>query len=140
MPAALAPDLVQVMVRLGSEGGLVEARRQSRLLAVRAGFRETDRAVIAAIVSELGRNILLYGAGGEIAVAVIELEQRVGVRIDAHDEGPGIPDIGRAMRDGYSSVGRLGLGLPGVRRLADEFEITSAPGRGTRVVVTKWRS
>ena len=119
---------------------MVEARRQSRLLAGRAGFRETDRAVIAAIVSELGRNILLYGAAGEIAVAVIELEQRVGVRIDAHDEGPGIPDIGRAMRDGYSSVGRLGLGLPGVRRLADEFEITSAPGRGTRVVVTKWRS
>jgi serine/threonine-protein kinase RsbT len=96
--------------------------------------------VIAAIVSELGRNILLYGASGEIALAVVELGQRIGVRIAARDEGPGIPDIMRAMRDGYSSVGRPGLGLPGVRRLADEFEITSAPGRGTHVVVTKWRS
>jgi serine/threonine-protein kinase RsbT len=136
----LAPDLVEVLVRLDCEGGLIEARRQSRDLAARAGFRETDRAVIAAIVSELGRNILLYGSAGEIAVAVIELEQRIGVRIAASDEGPGIPDIGRAMRDGYSSAGRVGLGLPGVRRLADEFEISSAPGRGTRVVVTKWRS
>jgi serine/threonine-protein kinase RsbT len=140
MPAQLGPDLVEVLVRLAGEEGLVEARRQGRLLAARTGFRETDRAVIAAIVSELGRNILLYGASGEIALAVVELGQRIGVRIAARDEGPGIPDIMRAMRDGYSSVGRLGLGLPGVRRLADEFEITSAPGRGTHVVVTKWRS
>ena len=136
----LAPDLVAVQVRLACEGGLVEARRQSRHLAARAGFRETDRAVIAAIVSELGRNILLYGSSGEITVAVIALEQRIGVRIAAYDNGPGIADVGRAMRDGYSTTGRLGLGLPGVRRLADEFEISSAPGRGTRVVVTKWRS
>jgi serine/threonine-protein kinase RsbT len=136
----LAPDLVEVMVRLESEEGLIEARRQCRALAQRVGFPEADRALIAAIVAELGRNILLYASPGEIGISVVEADRRIGLRIAARDTGPGIADIGRAMRDGYSSAGRLGIGLPGVRRLADDFEIASALGRGTAVIVRKWRS
>jgi len=132
--------MVEVRVRLRSEQGLIEARRQSRQLAARGGFRVTDRAIVAAIVSELGRNILLYAVHGEIVVRLVEENERIGILISASDTGPGIADLARALRDGYSTSGRLGMGLPGVRRLADEFEIVCGQPRGTTVVVRKWRS
>jgi serine/threonine-protein kinase RsbT len=138
--ARLVPDLVEIKIHLDSEAGLTEARRQCRALAAGAGFRETDRAVVTAIVSELGRNILLHATQGEIALKVVAANGRTGLRVSAQDAGRGIRDIGRAMRDGYSSAGRLGIGLSGVKRLSDELEITSSSSQGTRVVVLKWRS
>jgi serine/threonine-protein kinase RsbT len=138
--ARLIPDLVEVIVQVHSEEGLTEARRQCRALAARAGYRETDRAVVTAIVSEHGRNILVHATQGEICLKLVAVNGRTGLRIAAHDSGAGIHDIGRAMRDGYSSAGRPGFGLPGVKRLSDELEITSTPGRGTTVAVLKWRN
>jgi serine/threonine-protein kinase RsbT len=135
----LAPDIIEVRVHVECERGLVEARRQGRQLATRAGFALADRAIVASIVSELGRNILLFAAPGDILVKVVEENQRVGILIAARDSGPGIPDIARALGDGYSTVGRLGLGLPGVKRFADEFDIVCGPDRGTTVRVRKWR-
>jgi serine/threonine-protein kinase RsbT len=138
--ATLVPDTLEVRVLVDGEQGLIEARRQGRELASRGGFRVTDRAVVAAIVSELGRNILLYATAGEISLKLIQENERIGMLISARDSGPGIPDLGRALRDGFSTSGRLGIGLPGVRRLADEFDIGCAPGCGTAVSVRKWRS
>ncbi len=90
-------------------------------------------------MSELARNILLYAAPGDIQVKVVEENQRVGILITASDSGPGIADVRRALCDGYSTSGRLGMGLPGVKRLSDEFDIACGPNRGTTVVVRKWR-
>ena len=137
--AALGPDLIDVCVQLDCEAGLVEARRQCRALASRAGFLEADCALMTAIVSELGRNILVHAAPGEISFKLVEVGRRIGLRITARDTGPGIPNLVQAMRDGYSSGGRSGIGLGGVRRLSDDFQIDSAPGRGTVVVVRKWQ-
>jgi serine/threonine-protein kinase RsbT len=131
-------DVVEVRVHLASEEGLVEARRQSRELATRAGFRPTDQAIVAALVSELGRNILLYATMGDILIRVVRDRRRAGILIVASDAGPGIPDIGKAMSDLYSTSGRLGIGLPGVRRLSDEFEISGGPGYGTTVRAQVW--
>jgi serine/threonine-protein kinase RsbT len=107
---------------------------------MRSGFGAADRAVIAAIVSELGRNILLFATHGEITIRLLEEPQRLGLFVAAHDSGPGIADVACALRDEYSTVGRAGIGLPGVRRLADEFEIASNPRTGTTVSVRKWRT
>ena len=136
---SLAPGMVEVRVQVEGEEGLVEARRQSRELASRGGFGDADRAMIAAMVSELGRNILRHASRGEISLALIKLHRRVGLRITAQDRGPGIADLGRVLRTGGSAGDRPGIGLAGVKRLADDFEITSAPWRGTVVVAGKWR-
>lgn len=137
---SLASGIVEVRVRLESEQGLIEARRQSREIAARGGFRPTDRAIIATAVAELGRNILLYATPGEIVIKLVQEDDRVGILITATDHGPGIPDVHRAMRDGFSTSNRLGIGLPGVRRLCDGFDIASAPNLGTTVVARKWRT
>ena len=136
----LASGIVEVRVRLESEQGLIEARRQTREIAARGGFRPTDRAIITTAVAELGRNILLYAAPGDIVIKLVQEDDRVGIVITATDNGPGIADVARAMRDGFSTSNRLGIGLPGVRRLCDGFDIASAPNLGTTVVARKWRS
>ena len=138
--AALPADLVEIRIQIESEGGLVEARRQSRLLAARCGFPAADRALIAAMVSELARNILLFAAAGVLSVRLVEDGRRRGIRITAEDRGPGIGDLRRVLQEGFSTAGRPGLGLSGVKWLSDEFEIMSGPGRGTTVLVGKWRS
>jgi len=130
--------LEEVSVAVASDADIVSARMQGRALALRIGFRPTDATLIATAISELARNILLYAASGEIAIRPIERGERTGVAVVAQDRGPGIADLPRAMEDGYSTSGRLGLGLPGVRRLMDEFEIRSGPGQGTTVKVKKW--
>lgn len=107
---------------------------------MRCGFTYADRAIITAIVSELGRNILLYATSGEMLMKVVAENSRTGILVAACDKGPGIADLSQAMRDGYSTSGRLGIGLPGVKRLADEFDVDSDPQRGTTVVVRKWRT
>lgn len=102
------------------------------------GFPKTDLALIATAISELARNILTYAGEGEIEVAVEEAGGRRGLVITARDQGPGIADIALALQDGYSTSRSLGIGLPGVQRLMDEFEVTSEQGSGTIVRATKW--
>ena len=118
---------------------IVLARQKGRAMATELGFSSGDSTLIATAISELARNIVSYARKGQITLRGVQGSSRVGILIVASDDGPGIPDIRQAMRDGFSTSGSLGLGLPGVRRLMDEFEIASQPGRGTTVAVKKWK-
>jgi serine/threonine-protein kinase RsbT len=113
---------------------VLESTRYSR----EAGFDETPSRMIATAVSELARNILKYARSGEIRLRRVERPSGRGIEIEAIDRGPGIEDPEAAMRDHFSSGGTLGLGLPGVKRMMDEFSLDSTPGEGTRVTVVKW--
>lgn len=124
---------------INSDQDIVAARQRGRTLAVELGFSAVDSTLVATAISELARNIVSYAGTGEITLRTIQNSTRQGILIVAADEGPGIHDLRQALRDGFSTSGSLGLGLPGVRRLMDEFEIASQPGRGTRVEVKKWR-
>lgn len=124
---------------INSDQDIVAARQRGRALAVELGFSAVDSTLIATAISELARNIVSYAGTGEITLKTIQNSTRQGILIVAADEGPGIHDLRQALRDGFSTSGSLGLGLPGVRRLMDEFEIASQPGQGTRVEVKKWR-
>jgi serine/threonine-protein kinase RsbT len=126
-------------VAINSDQDIVAARQRGRALAVELGFSAVDSTLIATAISELARNIVSYAGTGEITLKTIQNSTRQGILIVAADEGPGIHDLRQALRDGFSTSGSLGLGLPGVRRLMDEFEIASQPGQGTRVEVKKWR-
>ena len=127
-----------VRLRVASERDITAARHQVRALAHAAGFGLADLAIIATAISELGENALRYAAAGDLEIEIVRDQGRTGILIVASDRGPGIPDVDLALRDGYSTSGSLGLGLPGVRRLMDDFEIRSEPGRGTTVTVKKW--
>lgn len=124
---------------IAADVDVVQARLHGRELAAGAGFSTGDQTVIAAAISEIARNILMYAKRGEITLRMVPNGDRQGVEVIARDKGPGIRDIARAMQDGYSTSGGLGLGLPGARRLMDEFEVTSVVGEGTTVKMTKWR-
>ena len=128
----------EVCVAVASDQDIVSARMRGRTMALQLGFRATDATLIATAISELARNILLYAKSGEIVIAPIERGESRGLTVVARDRGPGIVDTTRAMEDGYSTSGRLGLGLPGVRRLMDEFDLRSHAGEGTTVTVKKW--
>ncbi len=117
---------------------VVTARERGRILAAELGFSPTDQTVIATVISEVARNIVAYAEHGEIFLARAQDGARLGMLIVASDRGPGIPDVERAMQDGYSTAKSLGLGLPGSKRLMDEFEIDSQAGTGTTVVMRKW--
>jgi RNA polymerase sigma factor (sigma-70 family) len=127
----------EVRVPVHTDADVVAARQATREVATRVGFPPTDLTAIATAVSEVTRNIVKFASSGEIVIDVLE-EPRRGVRIVARDVGPGIPDVDEALRDGYSTYNGLGLGLPGARRLMDEFAIVSEIGRGTTVTMTKW--
>lgn len=129
----------EVRVTIDSDADIVSARQKGRELASECGFPSTDLAVVATAISELARNIVRYAARGEIILRVVDDGGRRGVEVTATDDGPGIPDVARAMQDGYSTSGSLGLGLPGTRRLMDEFEIDSELGKGTTVTARKWK-
>ena len=129
----------EIRVAINSDQDIVSARQKGRLMATELGFSTGDATLIATAISELARNIVSYARKGRITLRGVQGSNRVGILIVASDDGPGIPDIRQALRDGFSTSGSLGLGLPGVRRLMDEFEITSQPGRGTTVMVKKWR-
>jgi serine/threonine-protein kinase RsbT len=133
---AIGRSLISVPIR--SAADIVAARQEGRALAARFGFDGSDLTVIATAISELARNILEYAKTGEIRLSLAQKAGRNGIMIVARDEGPGIPDVPRAMQDGYTTGRGLGLGLPGVRRLMDDFEIVSQVGRGTTVSVRKW--
>jgi serine/threonine-protein kinase RsbT len=129
----------EIRVRINSDLDIVAARQKGRELARGRGFGPIDLAIIATAISELARNIVLYARRGEIILKVTQSKDPPGILVVALDEGPGIPDAAEAMQSGYSTSGGLGLGLPGVRRLMDEFEIVSEVGRGTTVTATKWK-
>jgi serine/threonine-protein kinase RsbT len=117
----------------------VTARQKGREMAMQLGFSGSDPTLIATAISELARNILLYARRGTIALIPAQEHGKRGIRVVAHDDGPGIADIELAMRDGYSTGKSLGLGLPGAKRLMDDFEIASAVGVGTTVTMEKWQ-
>lgn len=129
----------EVEVAISSDRDIVLARQKGRALAVELGFSSVDATLIATAISELARNIVSYAQSGKIVLRRIRGSSRVGIVIIASDNGPGISDVPQALRDGFSTSGSLGLGLPGVRRLMDDFGITSQPGQGTTVTVKKWR-
>jgi len=129
----------EIRVAITSDQDIVAARQSGRALAAELGFSATDSTLIATAISELARNIVSYARKGEITVKTIHGPSRQGILVIASDDGPGIADVLQAMRDGFSTSGSLGLGLPGVRRLMDEFQIASQPGRGTTVTVKKWK-
>lgn len=125
-------------IAIRADVDIISARQRGRDLGVELGFAKTDLALIATAISELARNILTYAGEGEIEVAVEDAAGRRGLLIIARDQGPGIADINLALQDGYSTSRSLGIGLPGVRRLMDEFEVTSELGSGTLVRALKW--
>jgi serine/threonine-protein kinase RsbT len=129
----------EIRVAINSDQDIVLARQKGRVLATELGFSAVDATFIATAVSELARNILAYARKGEITLRAIQGASRKGIQVIASDDGPGIADIRQALRDGFSTSGSLGIGLPGVRRLMDEFEITSQLGQGTTVTVKKWK-
>jgi serine/threonine-protein kinase RsbT len=131
-------DAARVVIR--RDGDIVEARQKGRELAQQIGFAGSDLTLIATAISEIARNIVVYANQGEISLSIAEKNGRRGILVVAQDAGPGIPDIERAMRDGYSTGNSLGLGLPGARRLMDDFEIRSTVGQGTTVTMRKWRT
>jgi serine/threonine-protein kinase RsbT len=128
----------ELRVEIGSDGDVLTARAQGRALAARLGFSSTDLTLIATAISEIARNIVLYAREGEMVFRLVNEGDRQGIVVVARDNGPGIEDVHLAMRDDYSTGQGLGLGLPGARRLMDEFEIDSPPGGGTTVTMRKW--
>jgi serine/threonine-protein kinase RsbT len=120
------------------DGDVVTARQEGRELAQELGFSTTDVTLIATAISEVARNIISYADEGEICIAMVERHGRRGIRVVSTDRGPGIDDLDKALEDGFSTGQGMGLGLPGARRLMDEFEVESTPGEGTTVTMTKW--
>ena len=129
-----------VRVEIAADTDIVEARGEGRALATRLGFSRTDATLIATAISEIGRNILHHAGRGEVAIAQTTGDHSLGIEVVARDEGPGIPDVERALSEGYATGNGLGLGLPGAQRLMDEFSIETQPGRGTTVTMRKWRA
>lgn len=125
-------------IAVSRDEDVVVARQIGRALATEIGFKGSDLTLIATAISEVARNIVVYAKHGDITLDIVEDRGRRGVCVVARDEGPGIPDVEKAMRDGFSTGGSLGLGLPGARRLMDDFEIVSQVGVGTTVTMRKW--
>lgn len=131
-----APRTEELPIRTADDVVLV--RQAVRDLAVGLGFRLVDQTKLVTAASELARNTLQHGGGGRATIETIVNGSRHGLRITFEDKGPGIVDIERAMQDGYTTAGGLGLGLSGSRRLCNEFAIESRPGEGTRVTIARW--
>jgi serine/threonine-protein kinase RsbT len=139
-PAMTAlPGRDEIHIPVESDVDIVAARQKGRALAARLGFSSGEATMVATAISELARNIVLYAARGEIVFGLESHGEDPTLVITARDEGAGIADVRQALQDGYSTSGRLGVGLPGVKRLMDEFEISSTVGLGTVVVVKKWK-
>ncbi len=128
----------KVCVPINSEIDIVTARQKGREMAEQLGFSSTELTLIATAISEVVRNIVEYAKQGELCVDIVQQGDKRGIVVVAQDSGPGIPNIKLAMQDGYSTGKSLGLGLPGAKRLMDEFEIVSEVGRGTKVTMKKW--
>jgi serine/threonine-protein kinase RsbT len=132
------PADAESRIAIESDADVVTARQRARELAADLELSTTDQTLLATAISEVARNITTYAKRGEVLVSIIQDDNRRGIRVVARDDGPGIEDIDRALQDGYTTGGGLGLGLPGARRLVDDFSIDSAPGQGTTVTLVKW--
>ena len=127
------------VMTIGTSEDIVLVRQAVRSWAIRQGFSLVDQTKIVTAASELARNALDYGGGGEVQLQALTEGFRRGLRLTFIDHGPGIPDIELALQDGYTTGSGLGLGLGGARRLVNDFEITSRPGEGTRVMIARWK-
>ncbi len=134
----MAPKVDRLPLRNSDD--VVIVRQNVRTLAVQIGLGLVDQTKIVTAASELARNTLVYGGGGWAELGIITRGDRKGLQIVFEDQGPGIPDIAKALEDGYTTGGGLGLGLGGAKRLSSEFEIASTPGLGTRICITRWKS
>jgi serine/threonine-protein kinase RsbT len=133
---AAEPDAV---ITIESDADVVAARQRAREMAGALELTSTDQTLLATAISEVARNIRAYAVRGEVVLGVVRDDNgRRGIRVIARDDGPGIADVELAMQDGYTSGGGLGLGLPGARRLVDDFEIETSPGQGTKVTLVMW--
>lgn len=133
------PDARSEVLALQSEMDIVRIRQRVRTCAIEAGFSLVEQTKIVTAASEIARNTVVYGGGGRMTLELLTERQRCGMRLIFEDEGPGIPDIDAAMKDGFTSGGGLGHGLGGAARLMGEFKIESEVGRGTRVTMARWR-
>jgi len=131
--------LAQETLQVRKSHDMIMVRQRARELAVKLGFSLVNQTKLVTAVSELARNMLDWGGGGIVRIEVLNSGDRQGLRLTFEDRGPGIADLELAMKDGYSGGAGLGLGLGGAKRLVDEFEITSKPGKGTRVSITRWK-
>jgi serine/threonine-protein kinase RsbT len=128
----------EIRVAIRTDADVVTARQEARTMGAALGFTSTDLTLLATAISEIARNITTYAGEGEVALRVIREGARAGIEVEATDEGPGIANVELAMQDGYTTGNGLGLGLPGTRRLVDDFELETTPGAGTRIRMVKW--
>ncbi len=126
-------------LRIASDDDIVRVRQRVRDWAVQIGFSLVDQTKLVTAASELARNTLVYGRGGTLLMEAVLNDSRRGLRLTFDDEGPGIPDVDLALKDGFTTGSGLGLGLSGARRLSHDFQLTSKPGEGTRVVIGRWK-
>jgi serine/threonine-protein kinase RsbT len=133
------PDEPESVIPIESDADVVTARQRARQMAGALELTTTDQTLLATAISEVARNITTYATRGEVLLSVVRDDNgREGIQVIARDEGPGIADVELALQDGYTSGGGLGLGLPGARRLVDDFSIETAPGQGTKVTLVMW--
>ena len=128
----------EIRVAILTDADVVTARQQARTLGASLGFSSTDLTLLATAISEVARNITTYAGTGVVTLRTVREREREGIEVVASDEGPGIENVELAMQDGYSTRNGLGLGLPGTRRLVDDFELDTRPGVGTTVRLVKW--
>lgn len=139
MTSSTSESEATLALTISGDADVVRGRQAVRDLAVTAKLSLVDQTKLVTATSELARNTLVYGGGGVLRASVVVEGIRSGVQVEFVDEGPGIPDIDQALVDGWTSGSGLGLGLSGAKRLVDDFEVDSAPGRGTRVRIVKWK-
>lgn len=130
---------VRDTMQIGDQSDVVRIRHVVRQLAIELRFSVVDQTKIVTAASELGRNTLVHGRGGRCVIESVDEAGRTGIRLTFEDEGPGIPDIQLALKDGYTSGDGMGLGLGGARRLMSDFEVVSEVGKGTKVTVARWK-
>ena len=128
----------EIRVAIRTDADVVTARQEARTMGAALGFTSTDLTLLATAISEIARNITTYAGEGEVCLRVVREGARQGIEVRATDEGPGIANVELAMQDGYTTGNGLGLGLPGTRRLVDDFELDTTPGAGTRIRMVKW--
>ena len=136
----MATILKDETVAITSSSDIVKVRQVVRTWSVSLGFTLVEQTKMVTAASELARNALEHGGGGQVRLEVLQNELRQGLKLTFLDEGPGIADVQQALRDGFTTGTGMGLGLSGAKRLVNEFEIDSAPGRGTKVMITRWRN
>ncbi len=129
----------EIIIPVKQDADIVLACQKGRALAAQLDFSDNDQVIIVIVISEIARNIVKYARHGKIILSRAQQNDKPGIAISAHDEGPGISNIEHALQDGYSTGGGLGLGLSGARRLMDEFEIVSNTGQGTTITMRKWK-